>query len=101
MVLVTFSLLLIREIAFIGSGLALCHMAYKLFIAGVQDGGAEEMTLGKYLKVKGGGPGIVFVTLGAMIILYTISTSTQMEPDEMKTLLEGEEIPAPAAPTGP
>ena len=76
----TFAMLLIREVSFILSGMALCHMAYKLFVAGVQAGGAEEMSLGTYIKLKGGGPGLVFVTLGAAIILYTIATAGRLGP---------------------
>ncbi|MDB4278128.1 hypothetical protein N9917_00795 [Deltaproteobacteria bacterium] len=92
MVVFTFTLLVLREITFILSGLALCYMAFRLFLAGVDSGGAEEMTLGKYLKLKGGGPGLVFVCLGAFIIIYTIAKSGRLDKDEMGMLLEADKI---------
>ena len=83
----TFILLTLRELAFIGAGMALCQMGYRLFMAGVEGGGAEEMTFGKYLRLKGGGPGIVFVSLGTVIIVYLIATAGKLEPSEMELLL--------------
>lgn len=87
----TLTLLILRELAFIAAGWALCHMAYRLFMAGVDAGGAEEMTLGKYMKLKGGGPGIVFVALGSAIIVYSIYSAGRLEPDELQMLLAADQ----------
>jgi len=64
--------------------MALCVMGYRLFLAGITAGGAEEMTFGKSFKLKGGGPGIVFVALGATIIVYTITTAGRLSPEELQ-----------------
>jgi len=82
------SLVILRELAFIGTGAVLCHMGYRLFLAGVDAGGAEELSLGTYIKLKGGGPGIVFATLGAAVIIYTITTTGRLEPKEFEMLVE-------------
>jgi len=83
----TFVLIILRELAFIASGMALCVMAFRLFATGITSGGAEEMTFGDYIKVRGGGPGIVFVCLGAVIIIYSISTAGHLEPSELEALI--------------
>jgi len=86
MVAFAFTLLILRELAFIASGVMLCQMAYKMFLKGVDTGGADEMSFGTYVTVKGGGPGIVFVCLGTVVIVYSISTAGRLEEGELATL---------------
>jgi hypothetical protein len=111
----TISLLFLRELAFILSGVALCWMAYRLFLVGVQEGGAEEVSIGTYLRVKGGGPGTVFALLGAGVLIYAIMHAGRMDSEMLELLIDADaearldehhselETPAPLAdhPTDP
>ena len=86
MVVWLMGLLFLREMAFVAVGLAMIHMAYQLFLAGVINGGADELTVGTWIKVKGGGPGIAFACLGAGIVVYTIATTGRLELKEIVEL---------------
>jgi hypothetical protein len=88
----TLALLILRELAFIATGVLLCRMGFILFLKGVDAGGAEEFSLGTYIKLKGGGPGIVFVTLGAAVIIYSIATAGRLEGDELEALVDLDRI---------
>jgi 5-methylcytosine-specific restriction endonuclease McrA len=96
----------VREMAFVLVGLAMIHMAYRLFLSGIDTGGAEELSVGKWIQVKGGGPGIAFACLGAGIVIYTISMTGRLELKEIVALetayqAEHPEEPLPLPVLGP
>jgi len=69
-------------------GLLIMFMAYRLFTQGILKGGAQELTFGKWIKVKGGAPGIFFAIIGAAVIIHTATK----ERSYTKMLNSGEEI---------